>query len=555
MKVNADKSTFCTITTEYLGYTLTREGIKPQNNKVQAILALKEPTNVKELRRFLGMVQYYRDMWKKRSEMLAPLTDLVGECGQTKVTKANGTKKLAWHWDEKHQKAFDLVKATIVQDVVLAYPDYSRPFEIYADASKTQLGAVITQNNRPLAFFSRKLSDTQKRYMVTKIELLAIVETLKEFKGMLWGQTIKVYTDHKNLVADALGSTSDRVFCWRLLIEEFGPEIIYIKGEENTVADAISRLDFSPKKISTNAKQNWMILTKNWCKINHFAKPESEQNTGKYMDINDMDLNYVFAIHSDEEEIFPLTISEIAEEQHKDKALQQQIKSSKLVNQLIENTIVLCKEGKLVIPKTLQHKAVAWYHHYLQHPGHTRLEETLRAVMYWKGMRNLIRSHTKTCKTCQVNKRKKQKYGKIPTKQVITTPWEYLCVDLIGPYTLRGKDKSEIDFMCLTMIDPASSWFEIVELPVADHVPTGETVNKDGKTKEAYFDKSSFMISHLVNKCWFSRYPRCKNIIYDNGSEFKLNFETLCDSYRVKRKPTSIKNPQANAILERIHQV
>jgi hypothetical protein len=63
------------------------------------------------------------------------------------------------------------------------------------------------------------------------------------------------------------------------------------------------------------------------------------------------------------------------------------------------------------------------------------------------------------------------------------------------------------------------------------------------------------MISHLVNKCWFSRYPRCRNIIYDNGSEFKLNFETLCDSYRVKHKPTSIKNPQANAILERIHQV
>ena len=100
---------------------------------------------------------------------------------------------------------------------------------------------------------------------------------------------------------------------------------------------------------------------------------------------------------------------------------------------------MLCIEDKLVIPKTLQHKAVAWYHHYLQHPGHTRLEEMLRAVMYWKGMRNLIRSHTKTCKTCQVNQRKKQKYGKFPTKQVITTPWEYLCVDLIGPYSQRYR--------------------------------------------------------------------------------------------------------------------
>ena len=80
----------------------------------------------------------------------------------------------------------------------MAYPDYSQGFEIYTDSSKLQLGAVITQHNRPLAFFSRKLSPTQQKYSVAEQELLAIVETLKEFKGMLWGQTIIVYTDHKN---------------------------------------------------------------------------------------------------------------------------------------------------------------------------------------------------------------------------------------------------------------------------------------------------------------------------------------------------------------------
>ena len=76
--------------------------------------------------------------------MFAPLTDLVGKFGQTKVTKAKGTKKTLWHWDENHKKAFNLVKATICQDVVLAYPDFSKPFEVYTDASATQLGAVIT---------------------------------------------------------------------------------------------------------------------------------------------------------------------------------------------------------------------------------------------------------------------------------------------------------------------------------------------------------------------------------------------------------------------------
>ena len=130
---------------EYLGYVLTRTGIKPQSKKIQAILAINPPTNVKELRSFLGIVQYYRDLWEKRSEMLAPLTDLVAECGVTKSTRKNGTKK-PWRRDETHQQAFDNAKKTIARDVILAYPDYSEPFEIYTDASTRQLGAVISSS-------------------------------------------------------------------------------------------------------------------------------------------------------------------------------------------------------------------------------------------------------------------------------------------------------------------------------------------------------------------------------------------------------------------------
>ena len=149
-----------------------------------------------------------------------------------KVNRANKTKKRPWYWDTVHQKAFNDVKTSIAKDVVLAYPDYSMAFEIYTDASSKQLGSVITQSNRPLAFFSRKLSMMQQKYSVTKLELLAIVETLKEFKGMLWGQRLKVYTDHKNLIQDALGLTSDRAYHWRLPLEEFGPKIVYIKGTD-----------------------------------------------------------------------------------------------------------------------------------------------------------------------------------------------------------------------------------------------------------------------------------------------------------------------------------
>ncbi len=188
------------------------------------------------------MAQYYRDMWARHSQMLAPLTDLVGEWGEMKTTRMNKTKKKPWQWDPIHQQAFDNVKAAIANKTVIAYPDFLKPYEIYTDASSTQLGAVITQDNRQIAFFSRKLSKMQQKYSVSEIELLAIVETLKEFKGMLWGQDIEVYTDHKNLTRDALGLTSDRVdrvYPWQILLEEYTLKIIYIKGIHNTVANAI----------------------------------------------------------------------------------------------------------------------------------------------------------------------------------------------------------------------------------------------------------------------------------------------------------------------------
>ncbi len=170
-------------------------------------------------------------------------------------------------------------------------------------------------------------------------------------------------------------------------------------------------------------------------------------------------------------------------------------------------------------------------------------------------MRNTIQSKTKSCKTCQVKKKRTQKYGHLPPNIVISTPWEALCVNLVGPYTLKGKDGSSIDFMALTMIDPTSSWFEIVELPTIMQLMTKKVHGKERTIKEEIIDKSSGRISRLVNKIWLCRYPRFCYLIYNKGSEFILHFETLCDSYSIKRKPTMIKNPQANAICERVHQV
>ena len=580
LRVNVAKSLFCSTEVEYLGYILTRDGIKPQSNKVAAILALLPPTSVRTLRRFLGLVQYYRDLWEKRSDILAPLTDLVGECG---VTKSKKSKAKPWHWDDVHQDAFEAAKATIARHVVLAYPNFDQVFEIYTDASSRQLGAVISQENRPIAFFSRKLTKAQEKYSITELELLSIVETLKEFRGMLWGMKIKIYTDHMNLMRDALGLTSNRVYRWRLILEEFAPEIVYIKGIHNTVADAISRLDYDPSVNPDRMTHAQTRVEENGGHVNVTPSPRTHNSNFSQMKtiLNNLtgcesscptlgedtstacaslqtEINRCFANSSEEEEVYPLTVSEIRDAQLSDKHLRKIFKRGgetkensdhTYIVSIIEDTKVITdKSLRMVIPKPLQSRAVIWYHYYLQHPGHTRLEETLKATMTWHGMRPMIREYTKRCKACQFNKIKRNNYGKLPTKTVVTNPWETLCVDLIGPYTLKGLDGKIIDFMCLTMIDPATSWFEMVELPVI------EVINAEGKSAEI-FEKTSARIATLANQQWFCRYPRCRNIIYDNGSEFKLYFQDLCTTFGLKRKPTTIKNPTANAILERVHQV
>ena len=226
---------------------------------------------------------------------------------------------------------------------------------------------------------------------------------------MLWGQKIKIYTDHKNLIQDALGLNSDRVYRWRLLLEEYGPEIVHIKGTHNTVADALSRLDYGPVR---DDKDNWMTFNK--C-LNFYIRKSDEIDDDSLSETYEEKMNFVFANSSEDDAIYPLTVPEIAEAQEDDRSLDKLSKKKDFSYELIEDVKVLCKDGKLVIPKKLQHRAVAWYHHYLQHPGSTRLEETLRSAMYWKGMRRSVRAHVKKCHKCQVNKRRKHKYGKLPT--------------------------------------------------------------------------------------------------------------------------------------------
>ncbi len=156
-----------------------------------------------------------------------------------------------------------------------------------------------------------------------------------------------------------------------------------------------------------------MTVLKNCCELDI-----DSDNLDSYTNKHD-DWNIVFAHHEEEDKVYPLTLTEIADAQCKDWELKVYFEKNAKMPQKdiglhLEDTQVLCKNRKLMIPTSLRHRAVSWYHHYLQHPGHLHLKETMRSVMYWKGMHTTLRRYVKTCRSCQVNKSHSQKYGHLP---------------------------------------------------------------------------------------------------------------------------------------------
>ena len=210
--------------------------------------------------------------------------------------------------------------------------------------------------------------------------------------------------------------------------------------------------------------------------------------------------------------------------------------------------ILMYQQSRIVIPTSYQRDIVTWYHHYLQHPGTDRLEETIKATMYWRGLVAHVRKHVKTCRVCQRSKSSKYRYGKVPRKIAVVVPWQVLCVDCIGPYTIEDADGNLVEFMCVTMVDPATGWFEM------EQIPTVVTPTEKKGVDAEIFEKTSARISRIINKLWLSRYPRPRDVVYNNGLKFKLYFQRLCSQYNLNCKPTTVKNPQANGILERLHR-
>ena len=234
--LNAQKCEFLLQEVEFLGYTIGNNAVKPSPAKTACIKDWPAPKNKKEVRSFLGLCGYYRRFVPNFAAIAVPLTEL---------TKEENT----FQFYHEEEKAFATLKSTLIEHPILQLPNFEKEFIIETDASGLAIGAVISQEIEgkllPIAYESKKLNTAEQKYPVHEQELYAIFHACKTFRCYVEGRKFKVYTDHASLkYLKTQSCLSRRVTRWMQFLEMFDMDIIYKKGTDNTVADALSRIPY-----------------------------------------------------------------------------------------------------------------------------------------------------------------------------------------------------------------------------------------------------------------------------------------------------------------------
>lgn len=249
-KIQPDKSEFFKEEVEFLGFIVSKNGLKPNIKKVEAIKKYPEPDNLKALRSFLGLSGYYRRFIKDYAKIAKPLTKLLrGEDGHSQIGK-NQSKNHTITFDEKAKKAFNTLKDILSSKDVLAFPDFTKPFILTTDASNVAIGAVLSQKfpegEKPITFISRTLTKAEENYATNEKEMLAIIWALDSLRNYVYGAEILIYTDHMPLTfAMSPKNNNNKMKKWMAHLDEHNHQIFYKPGRTNLVADALSRVQIN----------------------------------------------------------------------------------------------------------------------------------------------------------------------------------------------------------------------------------------------------------------------------------------------------------------------
>lgn len=490
LRVNKEKCHFFKKSINYLGHTIDKNGLHKNQDKIKAISNAERPTNINELRTFLGIANYYNKFIPNLASITSPLNELL-------------KKGKKYNWSSRCEESFKNIKKEILSERVLIHFDQSKPLTLATDASPSGLGAVLSHklpdgSERPIAFASRSLTSSEKRYSQIDKEATAIFWGIKKFFHYCYGRKFTLITDHKPLTSifhpnKTLPALSTmRLFHYAHFLSGFDYDIEYRSSANHCNADYLSR--FPVEKTNDGCIDQHYIYQLN--QINALSiSPETIARETK----EDVELrNILSALQSG---------ASLRTSGYKDNEL------------TIQNECIL-KGTRVMIPFKLRQRILDELH--TGHVGILKMKLLARSFVYWKNIDHDIEDKVKSCRTCRLEQNEPPKATPHHWEDP-TGPWQRIHIDFAGPVS---------GYQLFIIVDAFSKWVEII--------PTKTTT-------------SSFCTQKLDEL--FDTFGVPYTLVSDNGRQFvSQEFENFLTNNGILHKTIAPYHPATNGQAERYVQ-
>ena len=510
---------------EFLGHIINESGVNTDPKKIECIAEWPIPRNVREVRSFLGLCGYYRRFIANYSHIAKPLTRLT-------------EKDYKFNWTEECSEAFNSLKQMLITAPILAHPDFSKPFILDTDASDQAIGAVLAQRfdnkERVVAYASRTLTKTERKYCVTRKELLALVFFVKYFRHYLYGSDFTVRTDHSSLRwLMNFKNPEGQVARWLEILSTYTFTVEHRPGRLHGNADSLSRKPDSQSHKAVEDEDACIVgTTDRSCLQLRITETEDDDRDLIKLQREDEDLARVRTWVENKER--PCS-KDIAASSFMMKSLWNQFQRLEIQNGLLvrklENFETDSVSYQAIVPRDTR-RDILKYCHDLKTAGHLGGKKTLskiRQMFYWPGLQSDVRSYIAGCETC--TKRKEPNPTKRAPMQIVRSgyPMERLAIDILGELPLTHNGNKYI----LVISDYFTKWTEALPMP-----------NMEACT-----------VAKILVENVLCRFGIPQKIHSDQGRQFESNlFQEMCKILGIEKTRTTPYHPESDGMVERFNR-
>ncbi len=539
LKLKPSKCTLFQKQVKYLGHVISKDGIATDPDKISAVKDWPVPTNLKELRRFLGFSGFYRRFVQGYSKIARPLYDLLKGNSPKQKKKATGS----FVWQESHQQAFNQLVESLASAPVLGFADFSKPFILHTDASADGLGAVLYQeqdHRRVIAYASRGLTSSESRYPAHKLEFLALKWAVTDkFRDYLYGQNFQVFTDNNPLTyvltTAKLDATGHR---WLSELSAYNFEVKYRSGQVNKDADALSRKHESEEERDVVLPGH---VVSSICMSQTVPMIETLLVNPGDVPIPSSSLFPIQSMSAAEWRDLQRSDTVLAEViEHLEGKVSVSSNSPEVKKLLSEANKLIFQDGvlyrnkvdhddtimQLVLPSKFHQQALRGVHDDVGHMGKERTLDLLQRRFYWVGMLRDVSLHLKNCDRCI---RRKTKEQVSPLVSITTSqPLELLCIDYLSLEQSKGG---------VTNVLVITDHFTRYSMAIPTHNQTAKTT------------------ANILFKQFICHYGFPRKLHSDQGRNFESRIiKELCKLAQIDKTHTTPYHPMGNGQVERFNR-